>query len=110
VFSNFGHKYLPPTKIGGEIFRNKSEVLMKLFIFYLPYSLCLNDCFLLVTSIVAKYIIDVCICEMINDFFYSPDLFICTYSMSKIFQIKLQGISVCFNYRVLTKITKFVLS
>jgi hypothetical protein len=82
---------------------------MKLLIFYLPYSLRLHDCFLLVISIVAKYIIDVCICEIINDFSIAPTCLFERTLRRKIFQIKLQGISVCFNDRFLAKITKFVL-
>jgi len=83
---------------------------MKLFIFYVPYSLRLNDCFLLVTSIVAKYIIDVCICEIINRFSVVPTYLFERTLCRKIFQIKLQGISICFNDRRLANITKFVSS
>ena len=83
---------------------------MKLFIFYVPYSLRLNDCFLLVTSIVAKYIIDACICEIINAFSIVPTCLFERTRCRKIFQIKLQGISLCFNDKFLAKITKFVLS
>jgi hypothetical protein len=120
VFFNFSRKYLPPIKIGCEIFRSKIGSFNKTVYFLSSvYFLPLNDFFILVasivakyrvTSIVAKYIIYLCICWIIRVLF--SIVLTCLFERSlcrKIFQIKLQGISVCFNGILLAEITKFVL-